>query len=186
MIKISIATEEDLDRILEIGREAISPPWSREALLGEICRDDSFFAVALGKFGIRNSEFGIGDAGNVGLNSECGMRNAELLSSEENVCGFVILRRMGDVGELLLIAVEKAVRRSGIADVLMESALLYASMNFLESVFLEVRAGNAAAISLYEKHGFWNVRTRKDYYSDPVEDAIVMEREVIRQYEELF
>jgi len=185
MIKISIATEEDLDRILEIGREAISPPWSREALLGEICRDDSFFAVALGKFGIRNSEFGIGDAGEGG-NSECGMRNAELQPDGGNINGFVILRSMGDVGELLLIAVEKAVRRSGIADVLMESALLYASMNFLESVFLEVRAGNAAAISLYEKHGFWNVRTRKDYYSDPVEDAIVMEREVIRQYEELF
>ena len=48
--------------------------------------------------------------------------------------------------------------------------------NDLLSLFLEVRKSNLAAVNLYKKHGFINVRVRKDYYNDPVEDAIVMTR----------
>jgi RimJ/RimL family protein N-acetyltransferase len=40
-----------------------------------------------------------------------------------------------------------------------------------------VRESNAAAVNLYEKHGFKPFRTRRDYYSDPVEDALVMVKE---------
>ena len=48
MIYIKLATEDDMERILEIEREAISPPWSHGALLGEIYCGDSFFALAVG------------------------------------------------------------------------------------------------------------------------------------------
>ena len=142
-ISIVAATEDDIAQVLEIEREAISPPWTHGALLSEIYSGDSFFSVA---------------------------------AREGTVLGFVILRRMGDESELLQIAVSKAARRNGIADLLMDAALGYAETNALSSVFLEVRASNAAAIKLYEKHGFAPVRSRKDYYLDPVEDAIVMAR----------
>ena len=145
MISHRAAAEEDMLRILEIEHEAISPPWTHGALLGEIFRDDSFFAVA------------IDDGG---------------------VIGFVILRQMADEGELLQIAVDASARRCGVADLLMGAALDYASLHSLGSVFLEVRSSNLAAISLYEKHGFKRVRVRKGYYSDPVEDAVVMVREM--------
>jgi len=91
--------------------------------------------------------------------------------------GFVILRRMGDEGELLQIAVDKASRRCGLADSLMRAAIDFAENNLLSTIFLEVRKSNSAAIGLYEKHGFTPARTRKDYYSDPIEDALVMRRE---------
>ena len=145
MYIINTAAEEDMLRILEIEHETISPPWTHGALLGEIFRDDSFFAVA------------VVDGG---------------------VIGFVILRRITDEGELLQIAVDPSARRRGVADMLMCAALDYASKHSLGSVFLEVRSSNLAAISLYEKHGFKRVRVRKDYYSDPVEDAVVMVRTV--------
>ena len=88
--------------------------------------------------------------------------------------GFTILRRTADEGELLQIAVKKTARRRGIAGSLISAALGYAEKNTLKSVHLEVRKGNEAAISLYEKHSFKTVRQRKDYYTTPVEDATVM------------
>jgi ribosomal-protein-alanine N-acetyltransferase len=39
---------------------------------------------------------------------------------------------------------------------------------------LEVRQSNATAISLYEKHGFINDGIRKNYYSQPTEDGLIM------------
>jgi len=131
---------------MEIEREAISPPWSHGALLDEISRDDSFFAVAVG--------------------------------DSSQLFGFVILRRMGGEGELLQIAVDKAVRRRGIADELMEAAIGFAAGNSLGAVYLEVRKSNEAAIALYKKHSFSSVRHRKDYFDGPVEDALVMSREL--------
>jgi len=154
VVRIDFAAEDDIDRILEIERGAISPPWTHGALLSEIYREDSFFAVAK-----NNSQFTI--------------HNSQLFTRD--VCGFVILRRIADEGELLQIAVEQCARRRGIADLLMDAAFRYADENVLKSIFLEVRAGNKAAISLYEKHGFKPISLRKGYYSDPVEDAVVME-----------
>ena len=90
------------------------------------------------------------------------------------ISGFVILRRMARDGELLQIAVDRAARRLGVADALLGAALGFSRECALLSVFLEVRISNAAAIALYKKHGFKPVRKRKDYYSDPVEDALVM------------
>ena len=44
----------------------------------------------------------------------------------------------------------------------------------LQTVTLEVRAGNAAAVALYHKWGFLPVGRRKNYYTAPTEDAILM------------
>jgi ribosomal-protein-alanine N-acetyltransferase len=42
------------------------------------------------------------------------------------------------------------------------------------AAFLEVRAENAVAKALYEKCGFREIARRRNYYSEPVEDALVM------------
>jgi ribosomal-protein-alanine N-acetyltransferase len=44
----------------------------------------------------------------------------------------------------------------------------------VKAAFLELRAGNRAALSLYEKCGFRLSSRRKKYYSEPPEDALVM------------
>jgi len=150
MTTIKAAAEEYISGILAIEQEAIAPPWTHGALLGEIYRDDSFFAVAIA--------------------SE---RTSTIGSSP--IAGFVILRQMSeDESELLQIAVDEASRRCGTADMLMGAALRFAEERSLKSIFLEVRKSNEAALALYKKHGFLPVRSRKDYYSDPIEDAVVM------------
>jgi len=150
VITIELAAEEDICRIMEIERETISPPWTHGALLSEIYREDSFFAVAI--------------------------YGAQSVASCSQIQGFVILRRVADEGELFQIAVDKAARRCGVAGRLIEAALRYAQENALRTIYLEVRKSNEAAISLYKKHGFESVRSRKDYFSRPVEDAVVMRK----------
>ena len=144
---IRIATEDDMPRILEIEREAISPPWTHGGLLSEIYNEDSFFAVW----------------------------DAQTATAPQ-ILGFVILRRAADEGELFQIAVEAAHRRSGVADALMEAALDWARGCGISKTFLEVRKSNAAAISLYAKHGFKEMSLRKEYYDEPVEDAVIFVR----------
>ena len=90
------------------------------------------------------------------------------------VLGFVILRRMADEGELFQIAVRAAQRRRGVADLLMEAALGWAYGCGVTEIYLEARASNEAARALYKKHGFKQTGHRKEYYTDPVEDAVIM------------
>jgi len=145
MYYVALASEIDIERIFEIEQNAFSPPWTRGDFAAEINRDDSFFIVAVEK------------------------------TEEPSPClGFAVMRQVADDGELLKIAVCEQERRRSIGGLLMSAVLGQAEKKELSSVFLEVRVSNTAAIALYEKHGFKLLRTRKDYYNNPVEDAIVM------------
>ena len=92
----------------------------------------------------------------------------------DGISGFIVLRRAADEGELLQIAVDTAGRRQGVADALMAAALDWARDADIGSVYLEVRKSNEAALSLYKKHGFAYAGARKNYYTDPTEDAVIM------------
>lgn len=83
------------------------------------------------------------------------------------------------VGELHIhnIATRPAFRRRGLALELLKSMIDECRQSGLERVFLEVRAGNVAAISLYRTFGFSEMRRRQGYYPDG-EDAVLMELEI--------
>ena len=50
------------------------------------------------------------------------------------------------------------------------------SQQGVTTIHLEVRTGNGTAIRLYERMGFTKDGIRKKYYTDPVEDALLMTR----------
>ena len=102
-------------------------------------------------------------------------RTAVVLAEEEDgsVLGYAVLSAVLDEGSLDNIAVAPASRRRGVADALL-SALTGFGRKYLSVLLLEVRASNAPAIALYKKHGFVPVGRRKNYYSAPREDAILM------------
>lgn len=89
------------------------------------------------------------------------------------VLGYAGLQTVLDEGYINNVAVDPRFRRQGVADELIAAFVRFgrAKLAFLT---LEVRASNAPAIALYEKHGFQEVGRRKDYYDDPKEDAILM------------
>lgn len=78
-----------------------------------------------------------------------------------------------DTGEVLTLAVEPSFRRKGIARKLLDAffALVPAET---ETIALEVRCSNCAAISLYESFGFKKAGVRRRFYCDPIEDADIM------------
>jgi len=113
------------------------------------------------------------------LSNEFNNSDSKFLTAiNDSVCGFIIFRHVGDDGEILQVAVDKRMQRSGIGDLLIDAVVNYAREKNLKSIFLEVRKSNTAAEHLYIKHGFKSVRVRNNYYSDPVEDAVVMAVEI--------
>lgn len=87
--------------------------------------------------------------------------------------GYLLSVVMPPEGELYRIAVKPTCRGEGIADALMIYFLRVLSERGVTDVFLEVRASNTPAATLYEKHGFSVVGRRKNYYRFPDEDACI-------------
>lgn len=102
-------------------------------------------------------------------------RAAILLAEGKNseILGYAVLFTVLDEGNLDNIAVAPAHRRHGVADALLGAVVRF-GREHLSTLTLEVRASNAPAITLYEKHGFAAVGRRKNYYTDPKEDAVLM------------
>ena len=106
---------------------------------------------------------------------------SEMLSAGQNVvfcaengkAGFAAASVAGDVADVLDIAVTPAYRKQGIGKRLLRTLLDELSSLGVCEVFLEVRASNSAAISLYTSFGFEKCGERKSYYSSPREDALL-------------
>ncbi len=98
------------------------------------------------------------------------------------VCGFVCGRSCAGEAELLKIAVGRQYRRQGIAVQLVAHALCCMAAQGGGRCFLELRAANTPALALYERFGFRRVGRRKNYYTSPPEDAILMEKTVVSAY----
>ena len=79
-----------------------------------------------------------------------------------------------DQGDLANIAVDPEYRRWGLGSKLLAYTVQKATENGVNELFLEVRASNVPAIGLYEKSGFVNIGTRRNYYKHPKEDAVIM------------
>lgn len=90
--------------------------------------------------------------------------------------GYAGLWLIGDEGHITNVAVDPQERGRGIGDLLVGALIEDSRRLGAVSHTLEVRTGNAAAISLYEKHGFAAAGVRPGYYEDNGEDAIIMWR----------
>jgi ribosomal-protein-alanine N-acetyltransferase len=100
-----------------------------------------------------------------------------IAQGRKRTVGYLVARIIEEEGEILNLAVEPESRRSGIGAQLLETALTELEGRGVESVFLEVRVSNQAAINLYLAKGFRPLGHRHGYYRRPVEDALVLRRE---------
>ena len=91
--------------------------------------------------------------------------------------GFCSFWRVFDEMHLNNLAVDPVHRRRGVAASLLTHVLAEAPGLGVTRALLEVRRSNAGAWRLYERFGFSVAGTRRNYYSHPVEDALVLWRE---------
>ena len=100
-----------------------------------------------------------------------------ILVTEEkgSIVGFVCARNIADEWEIENIVVAENVRRLGIAGALLNALLQRIREKANAAVRLEVRESNEPARRLYEKHGFHESGRRREYYKNPVEDAVLYE-----------
>lgn len=94
------------------------------------------------------------------------------------VCGLVVFRTISDEAEILNLAVDFNRRRLRIGSQLMEDVLTACKKSGVKKIFLEVRDSNTAARSFYLWMGFAAAGRRRRYYSQPMEDALVLARTV--------
>jgi ribosomal-protein-alanine N-acetyltransferase len=87
--------------------------------------------------------------------------------------GVLLGRVIAGEAEVLTLAVAPAARRQGIATALLRAARQEATDRGGSVMFLEVAAGNEAALSLYRREGFVEVGRRRRYYTDG-SDALVL------------
>ncbi|HWH30384.1 MAG TPA: ribosomal protein S18-alanine N-acetyltransferase [Mycobacteriales bacterium] len=94
----------------------------------------------------------------------------------ERVVGYAGLCDYPDEAWVQTMAVAPAARGSGLGARLLRALLDEAARRGQRTVSLEVRAGNARAQRLYERHGFSRTGVRRGYYQPSGEDAVLMTR----------
>ncbi len=164
----------DIEPVLSVLAENNLETWTSDGLASEIVRPDSLNIV--GKF---NGEV-IGYCV-----SRLIMNNNYILS--DNIDG---QRKSHNTGkniiyfkydcEIYSIAIKKQYQNNGIGQILLNNIVLQAQKTDTESIWLEVRKSNRQAIGFYKKNNFREISERKNFYSNPSENAIVMRKKLFR------
>lgn len=110
------------------------------------------------------------------IKAELSNENAHFLVAKagERVLGYIGVHEIVGEGYIANVAVSKKYRRCNIATALMDMAEKGAKQRNCDFISLEVRKSNIPAIALYEKRGYTVRGERKNFYSDPVEDGLIM------------
>ena len=137
----------DLDRIMLIENSSfLSDAWSRDGMRSELANGQCYYLVAF------RPETPEKIAGYAGLFAPRGAREADVQT----------------------IAVAEGSRREGLGRLLVQSLVAEARSRGVQEVFLEVRADNPGAQTLYASLGFERIAVRVAYYQPDGMDAIVM------------
>lgn len=149
------AEEYDIPEVLRIERASFADPWSADSFLTSLELDRMRFLVA--------EERREGDAVQAG---------------DGVLLGYVIALMLAGEAEVADIAVSSDARRRGVGGLLLDAVTDELAQRGVRSVYLEVRESNTAARALYESRAFRQVGRRRGYYQHPVEDALLLKREI--------
>ena len=95
---------------------------------------------------------------------------------DEEVAGYVGMLHVLDEGDICNVAVFDKFRRRGVATALIQHLVDYAVENQLSFITPEVRESNMGAQKFYETMGFETIGIRKNFYDNPKEHAILMNK----------
>jgi ribosomal protein S18 acetylase RimI-like enzyme len=114
------------------------------------------------------------DVGRDQRSGEGSLLDLNRLSDVSDVNGFLVARRVASDIEILNFAVHPDERGRGAGTALLNSALDWARSFSAEQAILEVRSANQTALRFYEHHKFQVVGRRRNYYTSPADDALLL------------
>ena len=186
----------DIDQVIEIEREAFSPLWITTPFKRELNNQYACYLVACEPGEPEEEDpTGTDSKENRSLWSRVVTGAQRLVpgKDEENnlqtpIAGYVSVWYQGEEAHITEIAVRETRRGNGIGELLLIGSLREAVKYGSKVMTLEARVSNFIAQRLYEKYGFKNVGTRKAYYSDNWEDAVIMTTNPIssEEYQAMF
>ena len=141
--EIRLMTEHDLLEVVGIEETSALSRWGWEAYYEELFRPEAIALIASAQ------------------------------SSDAMVRGFIVARVAVDELHISNIGVGRDFRQKGIGGALLSEAITRGAERGARKCFLEVRASNEIAQTLYAKHGFETCGRRKNYYREPIEDALL-------------
>jgi len=142
--------EDDLDSVMEIEHLSFPHPWRLSTFIGE-----------LGNYPI-SIPFVI------------------IHRPNDRLMGYIILWFIQKEVQISNFALHPDFRRMGVGEAVLRDILDKITKEGAAEIFLEVRPSNTAACSLYEKLDFQILGVRKNYYQSPVEDALIMGKNLKR------
>ncbi|HEX5032743.1 MAG TPA: ribosomal protein S18-alanine N-acetyltransferase [Candidatus Eisenbacteria bacterium] len=101
---------------------------------------------------------------------------ARMAERDGRLLGYSLAVLVADEAHLGNLAVHPDARGAGVGQALLDDLVQAAEKRRASRLTLEVRASNERARKFYYRNGFIDVAMRKNYYRNPVEDAIVMLR----------
>ena len=146
------------DEVLAIQAETNLSIWSKDDYLGELKRPDSIFKIAQ-----------VADGKIVGFALVRLLINSNASSSKSSND----LQIAYDSSEILNIAVRCSFQNSGVGQMIFDEILRELKNRNIGEIWLEVRKSNANAINFYCKNNFEMQFERKNYYTNPTENACV-------------
>lgn len=90
------------------------------------------------------------------------------------VAGYVSMNAISYEGFINNLAVKEKYRRRGVGSALIQALIQCAQTREMSILTLEVRPSNLSAIALYEKFGFRREGERKNFYTNPTENGLIM------------
>lgn len=136
--------EDDLPAVRTIEALSFSNPWSDSTFLGEIQNTPVSFPLVV------------------------------VQKPLNKVIGYIIYWHIREDVQVNNIAVHPDFRGNGIGEALMRHVIEKVRKSGATFMTLEVRPSNAAAVTMYKKLGFEILGSRKNYYTNPDEDAYLM------------
>jgi len=95
-------------------------------------------------------------------------------NEDGELVGYIGIWSILDEGHITTLSVSPKYRRMHIGETLIQKIIDDCYYKLVKYITLEVRVSNIPAISLYEKYDFKSLGTRKGYYQDNNEDALIM------------
>ena len=167
-----IMQPEDVPAVVAMEQRIFTDPWTEQGFLDELKQSYALYLTVVCQNPLRAAD---------------AAETAEAVGAEaagSQIVGYCGLVQSFEEAEITNVAVSPDLRRQGIGLAMLKELMRLGKERGITRFILEVRAGNAGAISLYQKLGFQMAGIRKNFYTQPLEDGLTMVRECTDEAEE--